>query len=113
MEGIDVLERLDVGERAHARYIIARNTSEPPLLGLRSLRWKSLLSWSGIGALYDLEADPSETTDLAFERPEHFVGLSQLLTIRATRPPQIVPWEATAEITDQDREMLEALGYVQ
>jgi arylsulfatase len=110
LEGVDLLA--DPGGPLSPRVVIATNTDKPPLLGLRTRRWKAILSPSGQGALFDLERDPGELDNLVFDQGPTFAGLGLLLTQRATQPPSIGASSARAEITDADREMLRALGYV-
>jgi hypothetical protein len=82
------------------------------MFGLRTLRWKSTLTPSGLGALFDLPSDPSEQHNLMGERLDTYVGLSLLLSDRVARPPSVAASAERAEITREDREMLRALGYV-
>ena len=110
LEGVDLLA--DPGAPPSPRVVIATNTDKPPLLGLRTLRWKAILSPSGQGALFDLERDPGEQENLAFEQRPVFAGLGLMLTQRASQPASIAASAERAQITDADREMLRALGYV-
>jgi arylsulfatase len=111
LDGVDLLST-DPGDASASRFLVAGNTDKPPLLGLRTLHWKAILTPSGQGWLYDLDRDPAETHSLVFEDRSVFAGLSLLLTERATAPRSLVPASETAEITDADREMLRALGYL-
>ncbi len=111
-DGVDLLQSGVPGANPSGRYFVARNSDQIPLLGLRSLRWKVLLSATGFGALFDLQADPAEQYNLVFEHPAEFAALGMILTDRVSRPPAIGPSAEHAEITSEDREMLEALGYV-
>jgi arylsulfatase A-like enzyme len=110
LEGLDLLA--DPSTLPASRVVIATNTDKPPLLGLRTRRWKAILSPNGQGALFDLERDPGELDNLAFDQGPTFAGLGLLLTQRATQPASIGASAEQAEITDADREMLRALGYV-
>jgi arylsulfatase A-like enzyme len=110
LAGIDLLA--EAGAPASPRVVIATNTDKPPMLGLRTKRWKAILSPSGQGALFDLDRDPGERDNLVFDQGPTFAGLGLLLTQRATQPPSIGASSARAEVTDADREMLRALGYV-
>jgi hypothetical protein len=110
LEGVDLLAGSD---RSRAtRVVIACNTDKPPLLGLRTARWKAILSPSGQGALYDLERDPGELDNLVFTHGPTFAGLGLMLTQRATAPRSLEAAAEHAEITEQDRDMLRELGYV-
>ena len=110
LEGVDLLAR-SAGS-PQTRTVIACNTDKPPLLGLRTARWKAILSPTGHGALYDLERDPGELDNLVFTDRSTFAGLGLLLTQRATAPRTLETSAERAAITEQDREMLRALGYV-
>lgn len=110
VDGVDLL--IPRRGEADSRFLVAGNTDKPPLLGLRTLRWKAILTPAGPAWLYDLEHDPAETHNLVFDDPATFAGLSLLLTERATAPGSLTPAAATAEITDADRDMLRALGYL-
>jgi len=109
LDGVDLLS---TEPGAASRFLVAGNTDKPPLLGLRTLHWKAILTPSGQGWLYDLDRDPAETHNLVFDDRSTFAGLGLLLTERATAPQSLVPASETAEITDADREMLRALGYL-
>ena len=76
-------------------------------------RWKLMLKAPGLGSLFDLRADPGESTNLRFDQPELFAGLGMLLTRRASLPPAVAPTIEESELTEEDRKMLEALGYVE
>jgi arylsulfatase A-like enzyme len=110
LEGIDLLA--DPGAFPSSRVVIASNTDKPRLLGLRTARWKAILSPSGQGALYDLDRDPGELDNLVTVDAPTFAGLGLMLTQRASRPATIGAASERAEVTDVDREMLRALGYV-
>ncbi len=113
LEGVDLLGHGPDTEGHDQRYFVAGNTDKPPLLGLRSRRWKLQLYWSGHGALFDLASDPIESTNLRFDDPALFAGLGMLATHRVSMPAVFMPALEDSEITDEDREMLEALGYVE
>jgi arylsulfatase len=110
LEGLDLLA--DPRTLPSSRVVVATNTDKPALLGLRTKRWKAILSPSGQGALFDLERDPGELDNLLFTEAPTFAGLGLMLTERASRAPAIGESSERAEVTDADREMLRALGYV-
>ncbi len=110
LEGIDLLA--DPGAFPHSRVVIATNTDKPRLLGLRTARWKAILSPSGQGALFDLERDPGELDNLVTVEAPTFAGLGLMLTQRVSLPASLGAATERAEVTEADREMLRALGYV-
>lgn len=113
LEGVNLL-RNEGDTRLHdTRYFVAANTDKPPLLGLRTRRWKLLLNGPGHGALFDLAEDPGETENIRFDNPALFAGMGMLLTHRLITPSTLAPSEESSEITEEDRKMLEALGYVE
>lgn len=111
LDGIDLAGDPSGYRTAVGRYLVLRDAHHPPVLGLRSLRWKVMLTPAGHGALYDLRSDPAERDDLVLDRPGVFVGLREHLTRRASRPPLVPPSPVRPEIDETDREMLRALGY--
>jgi arylsulfatase A-like enzyme len=110
LEGIDLLA--DPGAFPTSRVVIAANTDKPRLLGLRTARWKAILSPSGQGALFDLDRDPGELDNLVSLEGPTFAGLGLMLTQRASQPASLGAAPERAEVTEADREMLRALGYV-
>jgi arylsulfatase len=113
VDGINLIAEEDRGQTPSGRYLILRDADDTPLYGLRSLRWKLMLSPSGRGLLFDLHADPRELNDLSLERPAVFVGLSQLIAQRIRRPPAVDKSDEEVVTTSTDRQMLRALGYVE
>jgi len=112
-DGFDLLAGPDHPWFGHMDYFIAQTTQKPPVFGLRSLGWKAVLKPDGQGALFDLAADPGELHNLVFEMPALHRGLARMLADRVEQPRRVAPSGDTSEITDEDREMLEALGYVE
>ncbi len=80
---------------------------------IRTSRWKATLANSGQGELFDLVEDPGEQNNLRYAYPSVFVALGQLLTKRLLEPPSITGVVRSEEVSDSDRKMLEALGYVE
>jgi arylsulfatase A-like enzyme len=111
-EGTDLLRASDQNSLA-GRYILTRDGNQLPLLGLRSLHWNAILTSTGHGELYDLVADPGEVRDLYLDQPSRFVGLALLISRRVDRPPSLSASTETAHFDDEERSMLEALGYVE
>jgi len=108
-DGVDLL---DPNTLAGSRYMVARTTEKRPFWGLRTLGWKLILNSAGSGALFDLSTDPGELENLWSNRPASFAGLGRILTRRIGLPPRLAVTTDTAEITENDREQLEALGYL-
>lgn len=94
------------------RFMVARTTTSRPLLGLRTLKWSLMLNGTGAGALYDLSTDPEELDNLSARQPARYIGLGRVLTHRIGMPPRIVISTESAPITDDERSLLETLGYV-
>lgn len=80
------------------------------LYALRSARWKYLAGTDGPEELYDLEADPGETRNLAGERRETVRRLRSVLRERLEELPLEVL--EPQELSPAVREELEALGYL-
>ena len=78
-------------------------------MGLRSGRWKYFRRSTG-PTLFDLVADPGETTNVADEHVDVVLRMNQLLDQwSATYPPP----EADSEpLSEELREMLRSLGYI-
>jgi arylsulfatase A-like enzyme/thioredoxin-like negative regulator of GroEL len=78
-----------------------------PLLGLRTARFKYIRAPRP--ELYDLQADPDEIHNRASEEPEMAAALDRDLESRlsASRPPR-----ADVDLSEQDRERLQSLGYL-
>ena len=75
-------------------------------------RW-SLVRRRGVDHLYDLDADPAETRDLAAQEPDALAELREILARHEARELVVEPGEVEdAEVDEQTRELLEALGYV-
>ena len=84
--------------------------------GLRSLHegnWKLIVGTDGRNELYDLDADPSETTDLVKERPEQAQAMEARLRTLLDEMPKIGDAEATGELDAETRDQLRALGYIE
>jgi len=113
LEGVNLLTNDADTTVNDPRFFVAANTGKPPLMGLRTHRWKLLLYSPGHGALFDLANDPMEEENLRFDNPALFAGLGMLLTRQATAPTTLAPSAQSNEISEEDREMLEALGYVE
>ena len=79
-----------------------------PLQGLRTERWKFI---QGAAAeLYDLETDPAELEDLAFERADVVAEMSRNLA--RTLEIDGSPTATMLEVDEAQRSRLAALGYI-
>jgi arylsulfatase A-like enzyme len=87
------------------------------LRALRDGRFKLVESSAGERFLYDLEADPSESRDLAAEQPDRVRALAARLEAERVRlglpPLDRVGEGATAEVDEATKERLRELGYVE
>lgn len=115
LQGRSLLPRLR-GERA----TIDAALSEEGYTELASLRrppWKLVVDEAtGLARLYDLAADPGETTDVAAEHPD---VTAELMQLRDEQDATNVAWsarfqrdEGDVELRPEQLERLEALGYV-
>jgi arylsulfatase A-like enzyme len=77
---------------------------------VRSGRWKYIATTEGAEELYDLEADPAETTDLSSRRPAELRRCRALLRQRLAELPLTVL--DAGELTPEMKEELEAHGYL-
>ena len=74
--------------------------------------WKLIQPEGGPPELYDPEADPGETRNLAGERPEVVAELRRRLEAwNAGRPPQPAPTDGPS-LDEETREALRSLGYL-
>jgi arylsulfatase A-like enzyme len=88
--------------------------AKPVTWGISDARW-TLHDTDGEIALYDRRADPHELTDVAAAHPDEVSRLSKELAAR--RSAQLARGKqfgagGTAELTDEEKAALEALGYV-
>ena len=71
-----------------------------------------MVSRHGRGELYDLHADPDELRNLRFSEPALFVELGEEMVRRFLSQPTLPAVYRESVVPKSDREMLEALGYV-
>ncbi len=74
--------------------------------------WKYIHSSDGGSELYDLEADPMETTNLATSRPEVVESLRLWLEQQLAATPDVGGGSLPLEVDEETRERLKALGYI-
>jgi arylsulfatase len=96
--------------------VLVENSDQYPVkvLGLRSEGWKYLRRESdGHEELYDLEADPGETTSVAAEHPERLAEMrGRFEALLSDYRASVVAVPTTGEPDDEEtREALEDLGY--
>lgn len=113
LDGFDLVDTARSRHTVDNSFFIARTAHETPTRGIRTRRFKITLANSGQGELYDLVEDPGEQRDLRFSRPELFVGLGLILTRNLVEPPTLGSGTRLSEVPESDREMLEALGYIE
>jgi arylsulfatase len=112
-DGIDLVNTTRSRHGTDNRFFVARTGHVTPIRSIRTRRFKVILANSGQGELYDLEKDPGERRNLRFSRPEVFVGLGLILTRTLLEPPSLSGGARISEVPESDREMLEALGYIE
>jgi arylsulfatase A-like enzyme len=116
-EGLSMVNALKTGRGDPSRCVFLQSELQPKRQGnsyaVRAGRWKYIERHRGgeqRSQLFDLATDPGERTDLSAGRPEEVSRLSAEVRAwrrrhdRAPAPPRL---------TDEDREALRALGYVQ
>jgi len=94
------------------RFMVNRTATSPAIRGIRTRKWNLIVSPAGSGALFDQTTDPDERFNSRFDHPTEFVGLGKILTNRFAIPPQLVVAAETADITEEERQLLETLGYI-
>jgi arylsulfatase len=112
IDGFDLLSRLESEDGPIGRAFIGRTAHERPSRCLRTDRWKIVLSRHGRGELYDLQADPAEQSNLRFSEPALYIELGEELVRRFLTEPTLPAVYSESAVSQSDREMLEALGYV-
>ena len=109
---MDAVDLLADSAGPDTRFMVSRTATNPTLHGIRTARWNLLAGASGPAALFDLEADPGEHDDARLTNPARYAGLGRILAARIALPPSLEVATESADITDDERELLEALGYV-
>ncbi len=110
VDGIDLLAPAERG----ARPLFHRTTDlKWPQLAVRSERWK-LIAWPRhqVQQLFDLEADPGESRNLASHRPLLYAGLGLLVREQLERTLLRDLRADELGATGEEAEALRALGYL-
>lgn len=113
LEGVDLLSKEEVIESNKSRYLYFRSTGRFPYYGIRTPKYKLVIRDTRFRALYDIEQDPKEEKNIAFEKPDVLAGLTELLNREITRERRLNLKKERAEISSDDEKMLKSLGYLQ
>ena len=95
-----------------SRFIVSRTATSPTLHGIRTPRWNLLVSAAGSATFFDLEADPGEHTNGRLKNRAQYIGLGRILSTRLAMPARLAVADQTADITEDEKDLLEALGYI-
>jgi len=110
---VDLVDPPDDPATVHDRWMVSRTADQDrPVFGVRTLGFSTVLYPWGDGELYALANDPGEVVDLRARRPDLFAGLSVLLQRELWREPFIPAAGDAGPRTEEELEMLRALGYV-
>jgi arylsulfatase A-like enzyme len=112
LDGINLLAEPRTARDSDERILVTQTAQRRPTRGLRSLRWKIIVTNFGHGEFYDLDRDPGERTNLRFDRNTDFLEAGALLIQRFSAAPLLPKKYRREHVEKRDREMLEALGYV-
>ncbi len=100
------------GEAARRLLYLRSAHATDPVLGLRTGQFKAISRDGRLGELYDLAADPNEESNRISEDPVFHAGLSLILGRALRKPGTLRAGVRAGEISEEDRKMLEALGYL-
>jgi arylsulfatase A-like enzyme len=112
LDGIDLLDAPNRPEGPVDRTFAIQTAHRQPTRGLRSLAWKVILTRKGRGELYDLERDPDEHINLAHDERSLFLERAAMLVQQFNSTPLLDRRDRQETLSDRDREMLKALGYM-
>ena len=108
----DRIDLLTAKSVPSGRHMVTRTATFTPLFGIRTLRSSLMLDGAGSGALFDLATDSHERYDIHTDRPATYTGLGKILATRMAMPAQLTIAGETADITEEERALLETLGYI-
>ncbi len=110
---VDLVDPPDDPATIHDRWMVSRTADgDKPVIGVRTLGFSTVLYPWGDGELYVLANDPGEIVDQRARRPDLFAGLSVLAQRELWREPFIPAAGEAGPRTEEELEMLRALGYV-
>lgn len=103
---------LEADPTASGRFYVGRTASTPPVHSIRTLRWSLMVNAAGSGALFDLAVDPGERRNAKIDHPMQYIGLGTIMSDRIQQPASLAATVAATDITDEERVLLETLGYI-
>ena len=109
---LDSVDLLAPNPFSGGRFMVSQTATSPTIKSIRTRRWNLIISPAGSGALFDQFTDPAERINSRFDHPTVFVGLGKILNSRFAMPPQLIRAAETADITEEERALLETLGYI-
>lgn len=93
------------------RALVVRTSHRRPIWGVRTHRFALIHRSNAASELYDVVTDPGQERSIADQRRVLTAALRQVLSRRRDLPAVLDP-ARVAPVSATDREMLEALGYV-
>jgi len=108
----DGRDLLDADPTANGRFYVGQTATKPPVQSVRTLRWSLMVNAAGSGALFDLSTDPGEHRNVAADHPMQYIGLGKIMSDRLRQPAELAATVAATDITDEERVLLETLGYI-
>ncbi len=111
-DGVRILPTAEELSRPHHRALISRTAGTRPTYGVRTLRWKAMLSPHEAPRLYDLSNDPGETVDVSGAHPFVVTAMRAVLRDEIRRATARGALEDTGDISDEQRRRLRSLGYL-
>jgi arylsulfatase len=111
VDGLDLLAVESSSGTSCDRFFVTRTAHDSPVLGLRTARWKIILSRNSRWELYDIVDDPREAHNVLYQQAPIAAGLANLIWQEVHRPPLFGDPGDSAEVDADDAAMLRALGY--